>query len=201
MLQYAFCISENTDTKGLSLIDNTGVFSLTNKSGYGVPNALLSEVSTATLTVTFPNPLTTPVTLNVFDLVLPYPNITNLPKNISNVMLGLALTKKLDDGVYLFSGTLTGISSLTPFTTTYSFYQVLDNQVQAFFDSRIQGLKVPDCACDCPPDKESYKLERLKNLLRAAKAAACNGQIDNAKNIMDYLIKIANCNNGPLTLC
>lgn len=199
MLQYSFCISENSDSLGLSLLDNTGAYTVNNKSGYNAPNSLLSDVLTSTLTVTFPNPLTAPLTINVFDTLLPYPNILNIVKNISNVMLGLPVTKKFDDGVYLFAGIQTGISGGIPFTTKFSSYKVLDNQVQAFFDQKTLALTVPDCSCDCP-DIDSYQLERLKNLLRAAKAAACNGQLTNATAIMNYLIKITNC-NGPLTLC
>lgn len=199
MLQYSFCISENSDSLGLSLQDNTGVYSVNNKSGYGAPNSLLSDVLTSTLTVTFPNPAIAPLTINVFDTLLPYPNTLNIVKNIANTTLGLTSLKMLDDGVYLFAGIQTGTSGGVPFTTTFSAYKILDNQVQAFFDQKTLALTVPDCSCACPSE-DSYQLERLKNLLRAAKAAACNGQLTNATAIMNYLIKITNC-NGPLTLC
>lgn len=204
--QYYFCVNEADDSMGLYLNDSTGAYNVsTNQTGYGVVNLSPSDVSVATLTVTFPNLAQAPVTRDVYanlSAPLPYPKLDQSIL-ITNDMLGLSATAKLDDGIYFFQSTISGLDSTRgniPFSSSNSFYMIFSNQVDAYFDLKTKTLKVPDVGCGCD-DEDGFQLERLKNLLRSAKFAACNGQVDNATTIMNYLIKLANCNGGPLTLC
>ena len=199
-LEYSFSISEADNSKALYIFDGTGAYEgFTNPTGYGGPNVSIGDVTTATLTISFPDPTITPVVKDIYSTTMPeYPTTSAIPVTVTNVMLGIDVDTNLDDGVYFFESTITGIKSAVPFTYSDSKYVVFSNQVEAYFDSLTCSLIAPTKGCGCT---DSYQLERLKNLLRSARCAACSGEIQNAIDIMNYLIKIAGCNNNPLTIC
>lgn len=106
-LKLKFSICQSEDCKSLEFSELTGSYSLdSNPTGWGSPNTLILDITTATLSITTPTG-TTPTIINIFNIQTPngFPTIDNpsIAYDLTSIDINNTNTSvSLDDGLYIF---------------------------------------------------------------------------------------------------
>jgi hypothetical protein len=150
--------ARNAAHTSIIVTDNTG----TGATGYGGSNPDVGDFTTFTIAVTMADPVTllpttTPISINAYSSL---PSATGGTYEITNVMLGLAATDTIPDGVYLFEASAdydTGLDEGTVEATDYkAFYETVG--------CCITSMTVEAYGCGCAGDSEKIRRIVLANL-------------------------------------
>ena len=162
----------------LYVFDKTGAYSSQNTAGWGLPNDLISDVSTAVVRVF--QPLSdTYLTVNVFPSL---PNSTNVGFEI--IPSDLGLTSFLP-GIYKFQYYIVFSSGKIASQTKYFFYHT---PLSCCIGSKKSKLSLSDAS-----SKESLEVLELETLLENAIWASCSGDIATTQEISDYILTKCSC--------
>lgn len=70
-LKLDFIIKESQDSKSLTFQENTGIYGNTNLGGYGNPNPELGDITKATLTISGPDIVNQPLSIDIYNIISP----------------------------------------------------------------------------------------------------------------------------------
>jgi hypothetical protein len=182
-LSLSFNICTKSGCKSLVFTETTGVYSIVNTTGYGDPNPLTTEFSSATLVLTFNDIDYT------FDLTS-----SNFPTSDDNVVFeilpsDIGQTDVITDGIYYFKYTITG--------TGGTYFQTGVNATYCNASCCVsQMLCDIDVDCDC----SKSKLDKYIKASILLKQLECAGNSDNvvsfnnALDVINKLCKNSGCN-------
>lgn len=195
-------ICQSNNCKTINFTETTGVYSLTNITGWNGSNYNISNALTANLYVTTPDGNT--VNINLSPLLFPTID-TSYSTTIDSYQLGLSsigTLTYLPDGIYNFKYLVTINSGNPeyPIVVQTDKTIVLTCQVKCAIDQLISALV--SCNCNC---KDDGKLDEAlmaymfyQNLLNAAKCASSSNKINNLLDTLKTILNIANSNCGCL---
>lgn len=184
-LKFDLCVV-NACTQ-LRFSETTGVYSTANLGGWGTPNINLSDVLTATLTITPYNS----TTIYAIDLLA----TTLFPTDNSSFTYDIPLSSignpsNIVDGKWLFVYTITDGTN----TYTKSIYKYFYCNLECCVTNMLAAL---DLSCDCCKDSLEYKNYILAwtQLQSLKKAAACGDETNFTaiKKIIDKLCLNSGC--------
>lgn len=151
-LELEFNVVEAPSNEEIWVFDTTGIYNSTsNTTGWGGINPNYTDVTTATITVTMPDPTTLqPSTDPSQSFTLPtspLPNVNGDKLVIPQTSLGLLGTDTLMDGEYLFEITMSGLVGMSPFTYTWKAAYVFYNQLACCAANKLADIELEDCGC------------------------------------------------------
>ncbi len=183
-LSYNICVTQACTQ--LKFTETTGFYDvITNTTGYGTPNILISDVLTAVLTIKGPNGIT--YNVNLFSTGL-------FPDDLSGIEYTIPLSSygspsMITDGQWYFVYTIT-TAGATYSTTIYKYFTC---NTECCVTSMQPDLKTCDC-CDDNPELDNY-IKAWSFLQSLKKAAEC-GDYTNftaIKKIVDKLCLNSGC--------
>lgn len=186
MLSIDFNICMESDCTTFTLYETTGTYSATNTGGWGAPNPLTSDMTSAILQVKAPDGTISNINL----LTLGFPS-----SNPSFSYDFLASTVgDYEDGKWEF---------LLYYSDGVTTYQKKHNRLfycttQCCIDTMIASVVVEDCNC-CEADTTVKRYLKAKVFLDALKNAARCFQTDNFTAIKAILDRI--CANSGCNIC
>lgn len=161
--------------------DNTGSYGKKNKTGWGVPNDKISEVTAAKVRIYLPKNKDTD-TYSEVD-VFPYiPNTDCVGFEIIPADIDLT---EYPPGVYKFELIISLYNGLTLAQSCYIFF---DQPLKCCIEKKKGATSLTDASSD-----ESIKVLELEALLANANWCACSGNMDCAQNISDYIWTNCGC--------
>lgn len=189
-LGLSFQICQSSDCSELTFVETTGVYNATsNPTGYGAPNALTSDATAATLTVTLASGSSYVIDL-LATTFFPSSDIT-FEYALSNADFGGVASSAIDDQIINFLYTVTTASA----TYTTSFSQAFYCQVQCCVMSMFADI---DVDCDsCTKSKTDAALKAYALLKGLIYSANC-GNSTYFNSILTQLNKLClntNCSN------
>jgi hypothetical protein len=212
-LQLSILPKISTDAKKLIFTETTGIYSVTNTTGWGSPNPLISECQTvgstpgAILTVLTPDDNF--ITMFSYDPSLggtQFPETTGLQeKNLYYYSSGYTTTYNatatpvnMPDGVYTFTYTINSVNYVSKIATIYSttYYLLVTTGVACCVDKLFHLASQADCT-DCKNEKLSKALEAESYLKAAEYANACGKNNMAAKHLSkaQWICSEQNCLN------
>jgi hypothetical protein len=188
VLKFDICQSGNC--KKLTMRETTGLYSASvNTTGWGSPNHELTDVNSATLTITKPDSTTSTIDLTTHGF--PTDN-TYYEYPFDSTYLGDATAAEIPDGVYKFVYTV--VAAGTTYTTTV--LKLLHCQIECCVHGMFADIQDPEC--DCATDKLADARKAFV-LLQGLKYAASCGQKDAFAGLLEILNRL--CTNSNCTTC
>lgn len=177
-LIYKIEACSNNNCQLINIFDVTGVYnSVSNPSGWGAPNPLISDASSSTLSVMYPGSVI-PTVINTFPTL---PNITNIPYVLTPASVVLSA---FPDGKYEFISHIVVLG--VDYYSNTTIYVLCG--VECCVRKLLAGISSKR---DCCMDDEKVEAALLaQTLLDALKASAECGDFDNADLILAELQKI-----------
>lgn len=177
--------------KYFDVYDTTGTYSSLNTGGYGTPNPLPSNATTATLEIW--NPLTnnlpdpTQTVSSTIDMYPTLPNYAGAPFTVTNTAAGFGTTT-FKDGAYYMTYTITGTYLAVPFTYTVSCYQFFYHNIRCCLDK--WNAKLLSCGCGGGNNQEHERYELAELKYTAMQNEICCGHVVNAAGLLTQLQKM-----------
>ena len=160
------------------VFDKTGVYSSQNTGGWGLPNNVISDVSTAVVRVYLPKS-STYISVNVASVL---PNTTGVGFQIVPSDLSLS---SFPPGIYKLQYYITMNDGTILSQIVYYFhYQSLECCI---------SKKKKKTSLDDATSQLSLEVLELETLLENAIWAACSGDRNSAEEIADYIWTKCNC--------
>jgi hypothetical protein len=178
------CQSQSDDCKTIVLTDKTGAYSLSNLTGWGAPNSLLSTALTATITISKRDAtgLFIDSPLSPIDVFPTFPSDVNATFNLTAELAGYGAGALFSDGIYKITYTVTGVDGSAYTLETIRYDGLLCNGMCCF---KKKADKVSTCICDCEDIEKSFiKLWTYIRLYEAARDCA------NFNQMQKYIDKI-----------
>ncbi len=136
-------LSTATDSKSLSFVELTGVYSSANTGGYGTPNINTSDATAATLSLVLSDGSTVNFASTFYPL---FPNTSYVRFGILNTDLGFASDQAIPDQIPLM--TYTVVDDDLPATYVLSKYVFIDGQSRCCIQKMLSKIKSSgDCSC------------------------------------------------------
>lgn len=157
--------------------DETGVFSTTNETGWGVPNEVTSDMTSATLTF-FP-PETSVTT--VIDVFPSFPNDAGVGFEVTAEDLGMT---ELTSGVWKVEYNVKGANN---FDQTISCYVFFRKSIECCIAHKAK------CIDPCNLDEDSEFTLNMRSLLERANRLGNQGDLVGAQEIATLLNKQCQC--------
>jgi hypothetical protein len=186
---------DTCDCNSLTFNELTNYYSVSNPTGWGTPNDLISSAISAILVVT--TPTEAPFTFNVL--------LSSFPTN--NTLVGynipytsLTMSSGLIDGIYsatytvVTSVTSGDVTTVTTYTTTNQF--LITCNLECCIQSML--LDIDDFTCDCNKDKKDKYLTALALFNSIEHSKEC-GDINEANE--DIIIANKLCKNQNCLTC
>lgn len=159
--------------------DETGKYnSQNNKTGWGLPNNRIADVTIAVIRVFLPKSETY-IAVNVFPSL---PNTDNVGFEIIPSDIGL---DSFPPGVYKFQYVITMTDSTVLIRTIYFFYY---QPLECCINKKVSKLNLTDV--DSVSAEKAYELQLL---LENAIWALCSGQLEKSQEISDYIWSQCGC--------
>lgn len=165
------------DRDYLNIFDTTGVYSSTNQGGWGLPNTLLSAITSANVHVYFPGQ-TVPQSKSVSPVL---PNTDNIGFQLEPSMFG---QEKFAPGIYRIDLIYTTSTATISTSVTFYHYRPLECCI-----TNKKGKLSP---MDATSEKAMEVLE-LEALLENSIWASCSGDIHTASEIAEYIEAKCKC--------
>ena len=193
-------LSENGYSSA-DIYDKTGIYNpSTNQSGWEFAgNGFISDVSTATATITTPDAITLmPSTVvNIGSVYPTLPNFINTPYNISASTLGYN-DGKLPDGWYVLNYAVNLTVNGVPTVKVAQSNKIFTGQVCCCVSEMQDKLDADSCGCN-GSDEKAWKYLKAKVILSGiGRAAGCN-ENNRAIEMLKSLQKI--CRNENCSTC
>ncbi len=192
MLVLDFTICENSTCTEFTFSELTGTYNATtNPTGWGTPNADITDFHSATLEITLPDGTTTySIDLSATTPAFPVDTLTSNQVTFDMSNIGGTAGNSIPDGVYTFVYTVqedpgTGISYTQ--TITVAFYC----QVSCCVYSMFKDL---DIECDCCDDDRKRITDAYLMLKGLIYNANC-GNIPQFNSILEELQRLCTNNN------
>lgn len=161
--------------------DNTGSYGKKNKTGWGLPNDKISEVSEAKVRIYLPENIDT----DTYSEVDVYPYIPNTDcVGFEIIPTDISLTE-YPPGVYKFELNILLQNGLTLSENCYVFF---NQPLKCCIEKKKMGTDILDASSD-----ESKKVLELEALLENANWCACKGDMACAQKISDYIWTNCGC--------
>lgn len=185
-LQLNFEICQSSNCKTLTFVETTGAYSASNTTGWGDPNPLIADMTSAVLTITLANGNS----YNIDLFASGFPTDTNTEFVINNTDIGYVSSDPIDDQIIMFTYTVSdGVD-----TYTQNIQQAFYCQVQCCVLSMFTDI---DIDCDCSKDKIDNALKSYALLKGLIYNAGC-GNSTYFNNLLTQLQKLclnSNCQN------
>lgn len=202
-LQLDFNVIEAPSNKEIWIYDNTGIYhSVNNPTGWGGINPNFSNVSTCTVTVTMPDPVTlkpsTDPSLTFILPATPLPNVIGNRLVIVNTSLGLLTDQQFIDGQYGFQIDCSGTFNAEPFSVSWKASFVFSNILCCCAKTKMAEADLESCGC--APCRE--KLFDLLLLQLGVQGVIANNDCAKPNQALEIL-KVATgiCNNENCVGC
>lgn len=171
----------------LLLTELTGAYSASNTGGWGTPNVDISDVDTATLTLTGHDG----TQYDPIDLISDFPSDDNtFSYAIMPADLGLVAGTPIPGGIWIADYQVTGIASGTPFNyKARKIFAVLCS-VECCVDEKMSAI---DPLCGCTSGAQKKSVQTMIALWGIQFAMSC-GKVSQARSLYDRLVAI--CNNN-----
>ena len=197
-LQVLFDICQGTTCSTFSITDTTGTYDVNHLTAWGTPNPGISDVDTATLTVTFPDTSSTTLDLLTLSSGL-FPNTSDVSYEVTMGNLGLS-GSSLTDGVYTFTYEVTGDtnngSDVLAWSSSKTIYVLFDCQTRCCLDSLFTSITSDECqSCN---NAILDRVTKAYMYLESAQNAACCGSIRRSTKLLNaaqFLCNQTNCQN------
>lgn len=181
-LKYNICVVNNC--KQLAFTESTGIYSISNTTGWGTPNELISDATSAILTIT--NTENISYNIDLFTLGL-FPSSSNsVTYTIPLALYGNP--SSITDGQWYFKYTV--ITSTTTYVTEKYYYFTCNSE-------NCVNNMIPTEICDSCKDNTDYDnyIKAWSFLKSLEKAAQCGNVtlFNSIKKIIDKLCKNSNC--------
>lgn len=164
-LKVKICTSISDDCKTIYFFDKTGAYDAsTNTTGYGSPNPLTTDFTTATLTITLGGAT---VSLTPISIIASFPTSnTALAWQVTAASLGMtSFPIGLTRVTYNISGRSGGVAVAYSATTLF----LCDCSIECCLENKlIDIIKNPPCGCDCEEDERIINALYIEALLQGA---------------------------------
>ncbi len=185
----SFQICQSGDCSSLQFSELTGAYdAISNLTGWGSPNSLISDALTATLTITLAD--SSSYTIDLF-ATGNFPTTSSTIYDIINTDIGLVVGDVIPDQIITFTYTVTTASATYTQTNVQAFYC----QAECCVNSMFLDL---DFDCDCSKDSIDLALKAYA-MLQGLKMAANSGNRTNYNNILAQINKL--CANSSCSNC
>lgn len=162
--------------KSFIINDCTGIYTPTNKTGWGGLNARVVDVTESYFEITTPNgPL---YKVNVYP---DFPNSDGYGYEILPYMVGNT-EGKIDSGTYKIKWIVKGVAKGKEFTATAYYVSVFKNDVFCCVDKHIVKLDK-----NISTDEYQKKIVEMSNIMEATNYAIEKGLLDTANKNIEYL--------------
>lgn len=187
MLSLNFEICQVGACKNLVFSETTGNYDVTyNPTGYGAPNIELTDVATATLSIT--DPTGTVSTLDMMSHGFPTDDLTIDGYTITS-------TTVLPDGQWTFTYTIT--TNLLPSET---YVKTINKLFYCNAECCVTKMLTTVDTCDCCNDNTALNnYVKVSTFLESLKKAATCGDVLNFSNILKIVNKL--CKNSGCKTC
>ena len=184
-----FEICQTADCKTFTFTETTGVYNAsTNPTGWGAPNPLTSNATSATLAINIAGG--TVYTLNLFTSSFPS-SVSSLEYDVTASLIGGASGAKITDGIYTFVYTVVA----SGVTYTQTIIKGIYCQVQCCVYSMFKSLV---STCDCNATEKERALDAFI-LLKGLITSTASGNTTNFNTDLAVLQKM--CLNSNCTNC
>jgi len=179
----SFTLVESKDCKNATFNETTGIYSVSNLTGWGTPNELTSDAIVATVQFTSPSG----IVYTSIDMISAgsFPRTSGIAVSIPSTTVDSTLTD-FDDGFWIVTYSVT--TGTTTYTTTNTIF--FSCKIEKEVCKLVSALDLCDCTCD--PDKVNRALQ-AKAYLYAINCAIEYDQLDKAKSIFATLRRLLDC--------
>lgn len=180
-----FIIEETDNSRELIFKETTGAYdAFNNTDGWGSPNEDTSDVTSLTLTITFPNGDEVVLNKATFIKLFSFPTTNTSQELVLNTEdLGLEPDGQFVDGVYTFSYVAETASAT--YTTEHKVF--ISGKIRCCVYKKLASVKITDCNCD-----SSEKLDALEafTFYRALIANASSGNEEKYDDLLEVTNKL-----------
>lgn len=172
-------IKVEAESDYIYVFDKTGVYSSQNQTGWGLPNTVISAVTSAVLDVYLPGTNSNPATVNVFPNL---PNTNEVGYEISAETLNL---ESLPAGIYRIDYRLQATGGVV-LSESVLFYHY--RSLECCITAKKRKLSITDATSD-----KALEVLELETLLENSIWAACSGDYESATEISEYISAKCEC--------
>lgn len=164
----------------LAIFDCTGEYVLNlNDSGFGTPNPELTDVTSSSLEVTFPDG-----TVYTYDTTTILPDVSGQWQYLTYTDITGQTEGAFVDGYYLFNYTVNTATE----TFTFEAHKLFYNNICCEISNAYANFSFPICdPCNGDQAADLCELNTAWGMLQGLKAQACLGLIDKFNNTLGIL--------------
>jgi hypothetical protein len=168
------------DALQLAIFDCTGEYVATlNETGFGTPNPELTDVTSSSLDITFPDG-----TVYTYDTTTILPDVSGQWQYLTYTDITGQTEGSFVDGHYQFVYTVNTATE----TFTFEAHKLFYNNVCCCISNKYADFSFPVCdPCEGEPAADLCELNLMWGMLQALQAQACLGLTDRFNNTLGIL--------------